>query len=450
MDSAANLGQPYDDDTRVTRPAEIPNSGGKTDTVPADEVPTKPPFIYEPQPLLPSERPLPPPPDSTLINDLNGHLHNAKRALDKERKHHQETKVFLLQKQREAEQLRQSWRDVAGELSRHLRQVQGVNPLTDDELKQRIIPLRSEIRKFAVTHFQNNIRDLKISKQQFQFFNERLALGRLEFDAFMEQTSARIDLMQASLWWFLDDRVFKRYQWATREASEHMQGMCEVISPLLSDHTEGVLSDSRRKFHMWRAHTSNLIINVMSLDKKNAKVSETQFVEETIQDVTQTLSHFSTSDLRELETGLAGIIYKCLDLDEELSRQVAAVTFSCSTGFLPQPFDSETMVCTSDYRVKDEDSKDVSLVIVPGLFRRGQSSGEEFDKRIRLMKTDVACGVPRPDRSDGSDRCHSTVEGSTTEGSAIEGRIDRLVKVEKGITEGGRWSLFHKSSKRSH
>jgi hypothetical protein len=85
--------------------------------------------------------------------NLNAYLEDARRALDKERKQHQETNVSLLQKQKETEQLRQSWRDVAGELSKHLRQAQGVDPLTDDELKQRVIPLRSEIRKFAVTHF---------------------------------------------------------------------------------------------------------------------------------------------------------------------------------------------------------------------------------------------------------------------------------------------------------
>lgn len=230
MDSAALLGQPYDDDTRMTRRDEIHKSGGKIDALLADEVPTKPALIYGPQPSLLSEAPLPPSPDSTLNNDLNGHLEDLKRALDKERKHHQETKVSLLQKQREAEQLRQSWRDVAGELSRHLRQAQGVNPLTDDELKQRTIPLRSEIRKFAVTHFQNDIRDRKVSKEQFLFFNECLQIERPDFDAFIEHTAARIDLMQASLWWFLNDRVFKRYQWATREASEHMQGMCDVMS----------------------------------------------------------------------------------------------------------------------------------------------------------------------------------------------------------------------------
>lgn len=165
------------------------------------------------------------------------------------------------------------------------------------------------------------------------------------------------------------------------------------------EHTEDMIPDSRRKFHMWRANTSNLLINIMSLDD-NSKDSESQFVEETVREITQRFSHFSTSDVCEIQTGLVDIIYKSLSLDEELSRQAIAVTFSFGTGYMLQPFRSETMVCVSDYEVKEEDSKFVSLVIAPGIFRRGQSSGEEFDKRIRLMKTDVACGVPRPDRSD--------------------------------------------------
>src|SRR5687768_6083023 len=102
------------------------------------------------------------------------------------------------------------------------------------------------------------------------------------------------------------------------------------------EHTEDIIPDSRRKFHMWRANTSNLIINVMSLDN-NSKDSESQFVDETVHDITQTLSHFSTSYVCEIRTGLVDIIYKSLTLDEELSRQAVAVTFSFCTGYMLQP-----------------------------------------------------------------------------------------------------------------
>ncbi|OBT47509.1 hypothetical protein VE00_03165 [Pseudogymnoascus sp. WSF 3629] len=337
IDTDAHEGQPSDDDTRMTRRDEIPMIGKKTDAVLAEEVPTKPPFIYAPGPLpdamraLDKERQHHQETKVSLLQkqrNPNAYLEDARRALDKERKQHQETNVSLLQKQKETEQLRQSWRDVAGELSKHLRQAQGVDQLTDDELKQR-----------------------------FRLFNECLGLGGSEFDAFIEHTAARIDLMQAFLWWSLTDKVFKRYQWPTRKASEHMQGMSEILSPLRSEQTEDMLPDARRKFHMWRANTSNLIINAMSLDKNNAHDSDSQFVEKTARDLTLTLSHFSTSDWPEIETGLVDLIYKSLDLDAELSRQVASITFSSSISLLSQPFHSDTMVCVSNYEAKDGDSK---------------------------------------------------------------------------------------------
>lgn len=183
----------------------------------------------------------------------------------------------------------------------------------------------------------------------------------------------------------------------------------------------------------------------MSLYKNNAHDSDSQFVEKTARDLTLTLSHFSTSDWHEIETGLVDLIYKSLDLDEELSRQVASITFSSSISLLSQPFHSDTMLCVSNYEAKDGDSKYVSLVIAPGLWRRGQFSGEQFDLRIRLMKTDVACGVPLPDRSD---QRRTFVEGPTIEGPTIEGRTDRIPKVERGNTDSGRWNPFHRSYKR--
>jgi hypothetical protein len=74
IDTDAHEGQPSDDDTRMTRRDEIPMIGKKTDAVLAEEVPTKPPFIYAPGPLPQSDAPLPPSPDSSLIDDLNAHL----------------------------------------------------------------------------------------------------------------------------------------------------------------------------------------------------------------------------------------------------------------------------------------------------------------------------------------------------------------------------------------
>jgi hypothetical protein len=93
-----------------------------------------------------------------------------------------------------------------------------------------------------------------------------------------------------------------------------------------------------------------------------------------------------------LQSQLADLIKQTVRLDQDLSRQVAPIRWSFDRGS-SLSFDPSSMALPSNYQEPSEELK-VRLVLAPGLIRRGRSSGDQFDKIVLLLKTEVTCENP--------------------------------------------------------
>ncbi|EIT81628.1 hypothetical protein AO1008_02434 [Aspergillus oryzae 100-8] len=256
---------------------------------------------------------------------LAASLAQAKHDLEEERQQHQQTKMDLRQKEQEARELRKSWLETANELNRYLRQGHGYNQMTDDDLLQHVAQLRFTITGFAAQHFSHpQLRDRKMTA----------------------------DLVRALLWVFLLRKVFDQFRWATLEAG-----------------AKDVVPDARRRCSMWRANTSNLVLDSMIFEGDKAYDDRQQFVTMNVKVLSKYLASLSLSPKDVIEARLQDLFTQSLELDQELNRQVASITWNRDT----------------------DEELTVRLVLAPGLSRRGRASGDRFDEIVQLLKMEVSC-----------------------------------------------------------
>ena len=177
---------------------------------------------------------------------------------------------------------------------------------------------------------------------------------------------------------------------------------------------------------MWRANTSNLVFETMSLDDQGA-LARRDAVNEDVGRLSQHLRELTTSKSHVLEAYLRDIIKQSLDLDEELSRQVARVSWESVRGGLPCAFDPNFMTLGGGQKHTGNDQ--VILVLAPGLVKTGKSSGDEFDVSTTLMMMEVVCGPQGGDFAGGSSHTPGDMARGGSNRSGISGFFDK-VKVK--------------------
>ncbi|OQE46940.1 hypothetical protein PENCOP_c001G05696 [Penicillium coprophilum] len=323
---------------------------------------------------------------------------DAQKELEKERKGHQATKVALEKAQQEAEKYRRSWKQSVNELNRHLRQGQGFNQLTDEELLRDVSELRFNIRSFAVQHFEHELGSVTIVPNDYDVINRYVPLHEQEFEAYIRNKTMRPELMQAFIWRVLFVLVFDhQFRWAGNEAGTLMKEMVELFDPLVKA-TEDKVPDPLRKFHSWRANTSSMLIHLKSLGENNSQDDVHVFATRQSLALNKWLCRFSHSDPEMLHSQLTDLIKQTVRLDQDLSRQVASIRWSFARGSSLE-FNPSSMTLPSNYQKPSEALK-VRLVLAPGITRRGRSSGDQFDKIVLLLKTEVTCEDPKPGPAD--------------------------------------------------
>ncbi|KOC12073.1 hypothetical protein AFLA70_48g004061 [Aspergillus flavus AF70] len=307
-------------------------------------------------------------------------LAQAKHDLEEERQQHQQTKMDLRQKEQEARELRKSWLETANELNRYLRQGHGYNQMTDDDLLQHVAQLRFTITGFAAQHFSHpQLRDRKMTAE-YDFFQQYLSICKTDFEAYIHSVTLRSSLVRALLWAFLLRKVFDQFRWATLEAGAHP----------LNDQAKDVVPDARRRCSMWRANTSNLVLDSMIFEGDKAYDDRQQFVTMNVKVLSKYLASLSLSPKDVIEARLQDLFTQSLELDQELNRQVASITWNRDVR-LPCPFDPDHMTMEAAESHQTDEELTVRLVLAPGLSRRGRASGDRFDEIVQLLKMEVSC-----------------------------------------------------------
>ena len=87
------------------------------------------------------------------------------------------------------------------------------------------------------------------------------------------------------------------------------------------------------------------------------------------------------------------IIGEALELDKEISRQVAGVQLVFQGKGSNPVFDSSTMELEKGEKASG--SKQVFLVTSPAVVKRGKSTGESFNEATLLLRMEVSCEEPR-------------------------------------------------------
>ncbi|KAJ5163383.1 uncharacterized protein N7500_005213 [Penicillium coprophilum] len=387
MSTDTNL--PPGNDTCMAQFEEIkPPAGGRLDQVAPSEAQS-----------LAGSRAIPTCDFAMIVDDTQ-------KELEKEREEHQSTKVALEKAQQEAEKYRKSWKQSVNELNRHLRQGRGFNQLTDEELLRDVSELRFNIRSFAVQHFEHELGSVTIVPDDYDVINRYVPLHEQDFDAYIRNKTLRPDLMQAFIWRVFFVLIFDhKFRWAGNEAGTLMKKMVELFGPGYADNktdariadplvkiTEDKVPDPLRKFHSWRANTSTMLIHLKSLDENIPRDDVHDFATRQSLALNKWLCRFSHSDPEMLHSQLTDLIKQTVRLDQDLSRQVASIRWSFARG-LSLMFNPSSMTLPSNYQVPSEALK-VRLVLAPGITRRGRSSGDQFDKIVLLLKTEVTCEDP--------------------------------------------------------
>ncbi|KAH8670596.1 hypothetical protein BGZ61DRAFT_537247 [Ilyonectria robusta] len=342
----------------------------------------------EPAPAsLPSDgddRLLPDPSSTPVGMDHFTQLEQLKNMLQEEiaRREEAKSKVKGLENalaESEAERIdvRKSWKKAALEVDKLRKSGQVFYKLTDEYLVELITQLRYTIRDFALQYFDGNfqeatgvdppVRVTHFSRIRDEIYRDR-SLSRDQgspnpsrkiYLEYLEHTTPAecsyrhylgsgnfYKIIQAFLWNVVKGKILGHFLWMNRTTAGDFWNLRLSLRPGKSRPDP----EAERKFQMWSATTTGLILDAVAVNSKeehddllnleNKKARIIGYIKETI-------GRWSTPDNGGFNDQLSAILDKALALDREISRQVSKVEWifawerSANNKFNPDTMDLE-------------------------------------------------------------------------------------------------------------
>ncbi|MCJ1268031.1 hypothetical protein MMC22_007917 [Lobaria immixta] len=299
----------------------------------------------------------------------------------------QELNELLLKKDQELYDLRKRWRQASSELNKYLSDDQRFYQVTDQEFIEKTTQLRFNIRNFADQQFGVETIDAKGFRSFWKIIQEYFRISYDSFEACMKDPLRRPMIVGAFLWAVLKNFVFGEFCWAETSVSSAMSRLGQVLEPVGDDTLSSGL-EAKRKFQMWRANTTGLLLDAKKLDPRDDHGAH-QGLHEKVEGICQSLRPFSKSKDHELIDQLFRIINEALNLDTLISKQVAEIIWDSDLQRSSEQFDQDSMELWRGEKQTD-DSENVWLVSVPGMIKRGKSTGKDFNVEYILLKMEVA------------------------------------------------------------
>lgn len=351
--------------------------------------------------------------------DSRAKLDKAERDLAAERSLHDQTRkeLDLLRQSlshektalRQAEGDKEKWKRVAGdrqkqlratthELNRLIGSTQGFSKMDDSEFRTKADQLRGDIRNMTLCHLEGTD-ELKISDSTYALFSQRLQLPEPLLKDYLQSSSTRAEVVQAFMWETLRVDIFSRFRWIPQQPSEAMKTMSIFLGeyhtarPRYSQveqltHTRlepfqtpdiDIVPDAKRKFHTWRATTTNIMMEILGLDREQVLKDASKLCQEQASLITNDLSDLLQPSCRgTVEDLLIDIFDQSLILSEMIDTQLASITWS-DTKRKHKAGQSDPHMMDFQYEKSHPSHEPRRLVIAPGLVRRGKSSGDSFD-----------------------------------------------------------------------
>ncbi|KAK4034189.1 hypothetical protein C8A01DRAFT_18963 [Parachaetomium inaequale] len=293
-----------------------------------------------------------------------------------------EVAQLLIEKTAEAKEFRKRWKLVAAEVNKLRVQNQAFYIVTDEYLRGQTARLRYEIWNFAFGYFDG------LPSQQMSLKNPNAGsfqhfISTVEdFDLYSNNFPA---LVEAFLWRFLVNNVFDLFLWADTAAKPLVQ-----LSTLLRPSESSLCiptgyPDLQRRFQIWKASTTTFVLDSSRPANESMKLP-------LVQALCNALGPFCRTERLILTKEVTDIIGMAIDLDREICKQVALVSWvfpvpgDLSDGRLI--FDGKRMMIERE-QSQPTHATNVRLVVAPALVKRGNSNGEDFDLENVVVKMKV-------------------------------------------------------------
>lgn len=361
--------------------------------------------------------------------ELNDLRRQVKKVLKKKDQELEELRLsheaIIREKDQELDRTRQRWKQVAGELNKFMAQGQRFYQVTDQELTQNARQLRFNIRNIADQQFGGDLEDTKNFHSLLASINKYVEISSDSFEACMKDQSKRPMIVRMFLWAVLEKDVFGKSCWAGKLVSKAMSRLEQVLGkeslylpkanldlkmPIEPEEDNTLASglEAKRKFQMWKANTTTLLLDSKKLNQGNGREARRKLNENNLQDICKSLGPFSKSKDRELADQIFSIFNEALNLDKLISKQVAEVVWDFDPRKNSGQFNQDLAELNQGER-QTGDNGNVWLVSAPGMIKRGKSTGEDFDVETILLTREL---FQEPKTTEHTGESHRTYLGA--------------------------------------
>ncbi|KAL4993917.1 hypothetical protein BDV10DRAFT_197915 [Aspergillus recurvatus] len=319
------------------------------------------------------------------------------RSLQAESTQRERAQQELRQKNSELDVLRKRWKQGARELDKARSQSQGFYQVTDNYLIELTTRLRYNIKNFALQYFDGELQGPRPRFDKPKIWDKYMQTTTSEpLDCeILMLSERRPSAVQAFIWRFLVGEVFDHFRWAG-ELGVTLRNMCLFLRPgQYQGSMDPIVPDEERKFQMWLASTTAMVLDAGSAPKKSkAFTDQVQTTNESLtRKMREVIDHFVVVDDSGYPLELARIVEEAVKFDSEISRQVARVEWIFPVTATDIPFDPEVMrLGTGETGSKEKEKPLVRLVVCPAMRKRGKSTGDDFGSPPTLLvPMEVSC-----------------------------------------------------------
>ncbi|KAL4975546.1 hypothetical protein BDW66DRAFT_167051 [Aspergillus desertorum] len=326
------------------------------------------------------------------------------RSLQAESTQRERAQQELRQRQSELDVLRKRWKQAARELDKARSQGQGFYQVTDNYLIELTTRLRYNIKNFALQYFDGELKEPRPKFDKPKLWDKYMQTTTPEpLDCELLMLSERRpSAVQAFIWRFLVGEVFDNFRWAG-ELGITLRNMCLFLRPgQYQGSMDLIVPDEERKFQMWLASTTAMVLEAGSAPKKSKTFAEQSRTknESLTRKMREVIDPFVVAvDDPGYPLELARIVEEAVKFDTEISRQVARVEWVFPAAASEIPFDPEVMrLATGETGFKEKEKPLVRLVVCPAMKKRGKSTGEDFrSPSTFLVPMEVSCDAVKKD-----------------------------------------------------
>ncbi|KAL4807450.1 hypothetical protein BDV18DRAFT_158668 [Aspergillus unguis] len=306
------------------------------------------------------------------------------RSLQAEIAQKEQAEAEIRQKNEELDALRKRWKQTARELDKVRSQSQAFYQVTDNHLVDGATRLRYNVRNFAIQYFDGEAEVVRLVVESPRLWDKYVRVLGSDVERLL--CERRPSVIQAIIWRFLVGQVFDNFRWAGQTGLA-LRDMCLTLRPegQYSDSTEATVPEEERKFQIWLANTTAMVLDASTLENETKEKAETL-----VDRLCSLIDQFTTSRDASYMSELERIVEEAIILDKEICRQVARIEW-----VYPGPeaaFDPKTMALGTGER---SGKNKVQLAICPGMQKRGKSNGDGFaGPATLLVPMEVSCLSP--------------------------------------------------------